>query len=248
MLIAIIVSCQHEGCEKISSEIEFLTINHDITGTTLTTSEKSILQKALLRLDFVKGENGSYSIVQKSGKEVRISEPIYNFFKNIFEKSAKKNLITRMMIDEDTIGKTEDGRTGDDDCVIYTIVAILHDMNEKQYDAQKVRKELEMAGYYIPGKGTRLGSLKEALRLFFNVYSVDPEDYADVNPSQDFYFVVKQTRMINGQYSYHAETVQLNGNGGFMCRDDQAVAMEDTTSFDFFVYEDVCSLFRLKIR
>ena len=65
MLIAIIVSCQHEGCEKISSEIEFLTINHDITGTTLTTSEKSILQKALLRLDFVKGENGSYSIVQK---------------------------------------------------------------------------------------------------------------------------------------------------------------------------------------
>ena len=93
MLIAIIVSCQHEGCEKISSEIEFLTINHDITGTTLTTSEKSILQKALLRLDFVKGENGSYSIVQKSGKEVRISEPIYNFFKNIFEAYQIKNKI-----------------------------------------------------------------------------------------------------------------------------------------------------------
>ncbi len=54
-------SCQQEENVEISPKVEYLTIDHNIVFNKLTKDEKIILQKAILRLNFIKTEDGSGS-------------------------------------------------------------------------------------------------------------------------------------------------------------------------------------------
>lgn len=248
IMMTVIVSCQQNNQEK--APLEYLTIGHKVNSENLTQSEKRILQKALLRLDFKKRANGSYSIVQKSAQEVYMSEEIFDFFKMVMAKTVRMENMTRGVAYDDSLGTVEGDRYADRDCVIYTIVAILGSMGQHEYDFYRVQRQLQSAGYYVEGEGTYLGSIRDALALFFNVQYIYREDYSEVDPVHNSFFAIKQTRLDNGHNSYHSGTLSLNGNGGFMYRDDQQTAYNegDTTSYGFASYDDIYSLYKLTLK
>lgn len=238
-------SCQQEENVGISPKVEYLTIEHDIVFNKLTKDEKIILQKAILRLNFIKTKDGSYTIMQKSAKEVGISENIFNFFKAALEATARRDILTRSNIaSDDSIGETEGNKFGDRDCVIYTVAAILDKMNITGYTIDKIRTQLTIAGYYVPGQGTYVANIRDALTLFFNVYEIDQDEYNKVDPINNNYFVVQQ-KYFNGHYYYHALSAFGKGDGGLACTDEQAAALGDTGTTYILGYDEISSIYRL---
>ena len=100
------------GLSSVSEERSYLSIDKDPAKEPLTFEEELILKEAFTRITIIR-DNGFASIKQKSGDEINISEPLFEFFTAMVERSNDRNLITRT-----------EPYGGDTNCVAYAIYCI----------------------------------------------------------------------------------------------------------------------------
>lgn len=250
ILMGIIVgSCQQEEADTVKNSQSFLSIEHPIIISQLSSYEKQIMAEAFSRLTIVKDNDGTVRFEQQTAEEVNVSDEIFDFFVKTLENTNKKYLElvsskTRTGVwDNDSTASDNDQENGVD-CVVYSILNILTlDFEYTNYTYNMVLTELIQKGYYIPGQGTIRACIGDALSCFFNTQLVNPTQYKYADPSTNHYFLVKKTDLGNNHYSYHSETPQMSLGGAFICRDDQLST--DTTTQNVVFFSEIESLYVL---
>lgn len=253
ILMGIIVgSCQQEEADTVKNSQSFLSIEHPIIFSQLSSYEKQIMAEAFLRLTIVKDNDGTVRFEQKTAEEVNVSDEIFDFFVKTLENTNKKYLElvsckTRTGVwDNDSTASDNEQEKGVD-CVVRSIFNILtQDFKLTNYTYNMVLAELTQKGYYIPGQGTIRACIGDALSCFFNTQLVDPTQYKYADPSTNHYFLVQKTDLGNNHYAYHSETPIIAGGGGFYCRNDQFC--ENTDTFNIVSYSEIESLYCLTLR
>lgn len=242
----VVESCQQEEQTTVDKRFvsEFLSINHEISIDNLTKAEKKTLYKAFLRVATILDEDGCISFIHMSGKELNMSENVYQFFKMSVENTIFNKSVTRSSFNiEDSLGG-DGGFQRDNDCVIYTIVAIMSDMHVTGYTIENIREKLSVNGYYTKENGTSYVSLNSALQLFFDLDEVTYDENFDLNWSEkDHYMIITKTEDPN---TYHAGTVLAATKGNVWYRDDQGNALNsDTLSTGVASKDEVVRIFKL---
>lgn len=240
----VVESCQqdhHMPDQRFASE--YLAIDHEIDIEKLTNSEKTTLFKAFGRVATVLDEDGSISFIHMSGKELNMSESIYEYFKKSVENVLFEKVVTRCSENLDDSCGVYEGEKRDNDCLLYTIEAILLDMKITSYTIDKIRNELTIAGYYSPKEGVRISNLNDALRLFFQIDVIEkPKNLILKWPNDEHFIVIRNTA---DEGVFHAGTLKAIQNGGVWYRDDQGIALGDTLDAGLFSVDDVISIIEL---
>lgn len=221
-IIAVMFSCQQDdSLTNKTAHSKFLSIEHDIVYEQLTPSELNTLGLAFVRFDFKKNDEGKLVMKQKAGSEVGVSENIFVYFQKLLNQSNMgkifvKNKATRVY--EDSISESGDGRPSGD-CVIYSILAQLRDMDRlygRTYSS--IKSELEELGLYRDG--VLLSDMTAALNQYFSINDSMSVNNFNVDAGKHVIVAIR-IKKPDGTYDYHSCSVICATNGVFLCRDDQ---------------------------
>lgn len=251
-------SCQQDCEQEVNAQEEKLILAPFTSVGDLSKQQQRILFKAFSRLNIIKTENGTYALKQKSGKEVNISENIYNFFSSIIAKTnnrlEKFHLFstTRFGVwDNDSSATDGNDYSTNNDCVIFAIETLLQEFGDNKTTADDIRKKLTSLGYYSEDKGTYGSCVESALACYFNVVPVSDMDGFEYGPDGNGkYCVVGRYSIGDNQYDYHAGIVSWAYNGTMIYRDRQ---WNDTigdyeASSGMFLQGDVLMLYGLTLK
>ncbi|GEM_PF-6035385 len=213
-------SCQQENDIATNPKEEFLTLNSFLNINDLNKQEKQTFYKAFSRLNIVESKDGYLKLIQKSGKEVNISENIYIFVSNIINKQnemikSKRSYVTRFGVwDNDTSTIEDKDYHTDNDCMIFVIETLLHEFGKDDITAEDIRNDLSKLGYYSKDKGTYGSCIESALGYYFNVTPTSDIDNFKYGPDdKDKYCVIGRYSIGNNTYDYHAGIVSWSYNG-----------------------------------
>lgn len=250
-------SCQQDSEEKANERSEQLVLAPFTDVSKLNKQEQQILIKAFSRLTIVKTESGTYVLKQKSGKEVNISENIYNFFSGIIAKTNNRwkkahSFYTRFGVwDNDSSATDGDNYSTNNDCVIFAIETLLREFGDNTTTAEDIRKKLASLGYYSEDQGTYGSCMESALACYFNVFPVSDMNDFEYGPNDNGkYCVVGRYSIGDNQYDYHAGIVSWAYDGTMIYRDKQ---WNDTigdyeASSGMFLRGDVLMLYGLTLK
>lgn len=250
-------SCQQEDETQANIYGENLVLKSFSNLNELSKQEQLILFRAFSRLDFVQTKDGFYKLKQKNGKEVNISENIYQYFRKIIAKTNTKMeasaiQYTRLGVwDTDSTAAGEDEYSTNNDCVIFVIQSLLNEFGDFTTTLEDIRTQLTRLGYYSPDKGTYGSCVQSALSCYFNVIPISNIDNFIKGPENtDKYCAIGRYSLGNNQYDYHAGVVNWSYNGTITYSDTQ---WNDTIgdyepSDGVFLQGDVLMLYKLTLR
>lgn len=138
---------------------EYLDMSNYNSGHNISESDLLILTKAEERLSVIMTLNG-YEIQQKNGKEVNISEQLYDYIEENYRSlnslmGYNKNRIPKRQLSRNTEVNSKN------DCVAYAIANALN-ISYNTVDTALKNKYSE----YRSGNGLQQGHLEEAMKLF----------------------------------------------------------------------------------
>lgn len=174
--------------------------------SSLTTADRKLLTIAFYRLELDKlGENEKFKI--KSGKEVNISEDIYNFFFRLHSANFNKNR-TRKKTNGEATTKAPDSTK----CVPYIVHDVLKAFGT-EISVDEISNWCYENGYYDPAKGTQGQYIPTILNHYFgdNVkqlhFSEKPKDYIRVSG------ISYVASIIEGKYKGHVVQIEFIVDG-----------------------------------
>lgn len=249
-------SCQQGNEEPILNYEERLSVQSFNTIQDLSPQEQRIVFKALARFTFEQTSDGFYRTKQKSGSEINVSENIYAYIQEVIGKTNRRIIAVRQhstrfgVWDNDTSATGGDFQTNND-CMIFAIETLLHDMGKTNITAEEIRRDLKRLGYYDEEKGTYGSCVESALHSYFNVTPIyDIDNFTYDQSSGGNYCAIGRYPRGNNQYDYHAGVVSWSYNGTMIYRDTQ---WNDTTesyepSSGIFLQGNVLMLYKLTLK
>lgn len=209
-ILTTIIGCNNDINDSPKSYSEYLSINHEIDHKTLTKSEQQTLYKAFSRLNIVMNEYGIIILNTKSGKEINISENIYNYYKKSIEnhnQDTKISIKTRIYYDNDStsIGETEVDSSG---CLLYCIQDVMSYFgNNIPYDNIKQN----LINHNLYDNGVAPENAYDALSLYFHVNYGNPP-YDEQNNTRRKY-IMSIWHDTEYERQYHAVEYLRSNNG-----------------------------------
>ena len=89
--VVMFIGCQKEDTfYELNDRETYLTLSSNVNFDKLTKEDLEIISLAFFRLNIRENEYGLLEIVQKKGKDINISEELFNYFQSIAESSNKK--------------------------------------------------------------------------------------------------------------------------------------------------------------
>lgn len=213
--------CSNDVNNTPVSFSKYLTINHGIECKTLSKSEQKTLYKAFSRLDVCTTEDGFIVLNTKSGKDINISENIYNYYKDIigsFNKNVGINIRTRFYFSNDSTA------TGDMElevdsagCLLYCIQDVMNSFG-KYIPYEEIKQNLINHNLY--DNGVAAEDAYKALGLYFKVNRANPP-YDEQNVQGRHYIMSIWQDIQNEERQYHAVEYLASNKGVVIYYDPQ---------------------------
>lgn len=250
-------SCQQENEPSLTYQKDFLSVKSFTNISELSPEEQQTVFEAFKRLHFIQTSDGLYKLKQESGKDINVSENIYKYISGIIEKTnsritALRSHQTRFGVwDNDSAATSEGDFHTNNDCMIFTIETLLHEMGKENITADEIRRDLTNLGYYNEAYGTYGSCVANALSCYFNVMPIEDIDHFTYGQgNDDKYCAIGRYPIGNNQYDYHAGIVSWSYNGTMTYRDKQ---WNDTTecyeeSNGVFMQGNVLMLYKLTLK
>lgn len=124
VLFVVSVSCQQQDdLNNFHDHENYLSLPSNVDYNQLTSADLKILFEAFARLKIKENEDGLLEIVQSCGRDINISEDLFNYFLSIKEKSNESILSTISFNRKRVQTRQEGGGTASmTDCVARSIV------------------------------------------------------------------------------------------------------------------------------
>lgn len=215
-----IFGCTNDTYNSIESKSEHLAINHEINHQALTKSEQQTLYKAFSRLDIVMKENGNIILNTKCGKEINISENIYNYYKKSIEnhnQNTKISIKTRnyALNDSTSTGESE-WEVDSAGCLLYCIEDVMNSFGI-QIPYENIKQNL--INHNLFDNGVAPENAYNALSLYFHVNYGNPPYDEQNNPGRRYIMSIWQD--VQNERQYHAVEYIASNNGVAIYYDPQ---------------------------
>lgn len=119
-LISLIGCQQEESFDEVHDNGDYLSLSPNVNYDQLTDTDLEILSKAFIRLDIRINEDGIFEIIQNSGRNINISEELFNYFLLITE-DANENLLSDIHFNRNRVQTRQEGDGPKTDCVAWSI-------------------------------------------------------------------------------------------------------------------------------
>lgn len=120
--VVMFIGCQKEDTfYELNDRETYLTLSSNVNFDKLTKEDLEIISLAFFRLNIRENEYGLLEIVQKKGKDINISEELFNYFQSIAESNNKK-IMSEIRFTRSSISTREEIEITYTDCVARSIV------------------------------------------------------------------------------------------------------------------------------
>lgn len=119
--LTFLIGCQQEeSFEEVYDNGDYLSLSPNVNYDQLTDTDLEILSEAFVRLDIRTNEDGLFDITQKSGKDINISEELFNYF-HLIAENTNERILSDIQYSRNIVQTRQEGLSSGTDCVAYSI-------------------------------------------------------------------------------------------------------------------------------
>lgn len=201
LVIIMVGGCQQDELLDRHHSIVYLSLPEDTDFLNLSVKDQEVFYSAISRVKIVESEDGLLVLITKSGRDINISENIYDWCYSSIE-SRNKHLLSGTIISRSDFTPNGESNTNTTyyptDCVAHAIGAA------SSYSYSEVNETLT-AKYGSNGIG--LSNIEEAISLFGHVSQISPVDYSGSVVDKNIIAIID-----NGNGGAHAvNVVRIDG-------------------------------------